>query len=110
MPNYYPINNPGEARRRSHEIIIQHPTDGNPQVHFREQDQILLANGDSVYIEKGGFGVDVNQVALERVYPIIDPDTGEQLGEIDGKTLFAAFVSFYLATANDRDAQLQPQD
>lgn len=100
---YLPPSTEYPRRRRASTIVVDYPADAPTFITWREQDQCLLADGSFTFDPKGCFVSEITEDMLAADIPLLDLDTGEVKGVMNGAELFAAFASFYVYCAVKRD-------
>lgn len=101
--NYLPTAAPGTSRRRTNLAELHNPAEGTPHIRWREEDQITLADGTQRTVPVGTLETYVTQESLAEAFPLVNPDTGEQIGTMPGEYLLLAIQSYYIHKAKQRD-------
>lgn len=103
--NYLPITEPGTVRQRVMRVEMNNKFDSVPYIVWLEEEQILLADGSYKYAPAGFMSTQANAESLAESFPIINPDTGQALGQMTGQELLVAIQSYYIFKATQRDAE-----
>ncbi|MBB6578949.1 hypothetical protein HNP33_003054 [Comamonas odontotermitis] len=103
--NYLPITEPGTVRKRANRVEMNNQYGGSPSIVWIEEDQILLADGTYKYANAGMLLNVIDEEALSETFPMIDPDTGQEIRMMTGQELMLAVQSYYVFRARKRDAE-----
>lgn len=92
--------------RRAHQVLIENPLPGagTPIIRFMEQDVVQVGErqiATPLPGMPGGIGVAFDP---QREFPLLNPQTGEQVGTMTHAQLYAALYSVYMQAAQERDA------
>lgn len=107
MPDYLESNIVGKSWRRCHRAVCENPLGGKPAVNYAQQDVVQLDGGDHVTRDAPLLVATLEPGTQGKTFPLLDPGTGEQVGEMTEGTLFAALHSHFLYVARARDAELE---
>jgi len=104
MANYQESAVSGTQWRRASRIVIDNPQQGNPTILIVEDTATQL--GDSVINQpSGNLSATVEQGAT---FPLVNPATGEVIGESSHDEVYALIYSLYMHLATQRDALIAP--
>lgn len=105
MAKYKENTASGETWVRSNHITIENPLGGVPQIHFREERAIALGPEEVVTKAVGSVAESMTADNLSESFPLINPETGEEIPEEFGtyQQLQVLLHSLYIHMAKKRD-------
>lgn len=107
MTDYKEATVAGKTWRRCHRVLCENPLGGQPAVNYAMQDVMQLGDGEHITRDAGLFIATLEPGTQGKTYPLLDPATGETVGEMTEGQLFAALHSHFLYVARARDAELE---
>ncbi len=105
MADYKETTIAGKTWRRCHRVLCDNPLGGQPAINYAMQDVAQLGEGQHITRDAGLLIATLEPGTQGQTYPLLDPATGAQVGEMTEGQLFAALHSHFLFTARARDAQ-----
>lgn len=104
MPDYKQTTISGTSWQRAWRVECENPLDGQRQITFHEE-QVLNAAGQTVRTPAGSVSVRFDLQNALATFPLLDPDTGAQLGTATYAQVYRMLHSLYTHAATQRDAQ-----
>lgn len=101
MPNYKETTISGSSYIRAHRVIINNPYQGIPTISFQEE-EVLNVNGQVIQQQKESVNESLTDPSAS--FPLVDPTTGDSLGEATYGQIYVLLHSLYLHLAAKRDA------
>lgn len=86
--------------RRSHRLTISNPYNQAPKIVFDEEDRTAIPDGRSMVTNNTSIEADFDP---DKTFKIINPMTGEEIGESNYQNLYVLLFSLYISLANERD-------
>ena len=104
MANYQETEVTGTVYVRSNQIIVANPLEGVRAISYMEEQVINLSDGEQIVRSAGGFQEPFTPENAGTVFPLVNPQTGEPLGQDMTYTgLYVALYSLYMFLAKRRD-------
>lgn len=104
MPDYKQTTISGTSWQRAWRVECENPLQGQRQITFHEE-QVLNAGNQQVLTPVGSLRVQLTADNALTSFPLLDPDTGAQLGTATYAQVYRMLHSLYIHTATQRDAQ-----
>ena len=104
MPDYKQTTINGTSWQRAWRVECENPLDGQRQITFHEE-QVLNATGQAIRTPAGSVSVHLTADNALTSFPLLDPDTGAQLGTATYAQVYHMLHSLYMHSATQRDAQ-----
>lgn len=102
MPDYKQTSISGTSWQRAWRVECENPLDGQRQITFHEE-QVLNAAGQAIRTPVGSLRVHLTADNALTSFPLLDPDTGAQLGTATYAQVYRMLHSLYMHTAQLRD-------
>jgi hypothetical protein len=103
MANYKETTGTATAWRRSHQVLIKNPLNGQKQIQFFEED--VFSVGDRIINTSAGL-ISQNYDSSSNIV-LRDPQTGEPTGNtIPQALVYQALYSLYIDAAQKRDIEV----
>ena len=107
MSNYQETEVTGTAYVRANQIIVANPLEGVKAISYMEEQVINLSDGEQIFRSAGGFQEPFTAENVGTEFPLLNPQTGEQLGPtMTFQGLYVALYSLYFFLAQRRDQAL----
>lgn len=104
MPDYKQTSISGTSWQRAWRVECENPLQGQRQITFHEE-QVLNAAGQAIRTPAGSVSVQFDLQNALTTFPLLDPDTGAQLGTATYAQVYRMLHSLYIHAATQRDAQ-----
>ncbi len=104
MPDYKQTTINGTSWQRAWRVECENPLQGQRQITFHEE-QVLNAAGQAILSPAGSVSVQFDLQNALTTFPLLDPDTGAQLGTATYAQVYRMLHSLYMHSATQRDAQ-----
>lgn len=92
----------GARRMRAYQAIAQNPASGARAIEFREEWLTVLSDGRQINEPAGMLRKTFD--APDTTFDLLDPATGQAVGQMTYQEVYAALHSLYLHLAVERDA------
>lgn len=103
MPDYKQTAVTGTSWQRAWRVECENPLNGKREVIFHEE-QVLNAAGQQIRTPVGSLRVPLTADNALTSFPLLDPDTGAQLGTATYAQVYRMLHSLYMHSAAERDA------
>lgn len=105
MPDYKQTTISGTSWQRSWRVECENPLQGQGQrqITFHEE-QVLNAAGQAIRTQAGSVSVQFDLQNALTAFPLLDPDSGAQLGTATYAQVYRMLHSLYIHAAQARDA------
>lgn len=104
MPDYKQTAVTGTSWQRAWRVECENPLSGKREVIFHEE-QVLNAADQQIRTPVGSLRVPLTADNALTSFPLLDPDTGAQLGTATYAQVYRMLHSLYMHSATQRDAQ-----
>lgn len=104
MPDYKQTTINGTSWQRAWRVECENPLQGQRQITFHEE-QVLNAAGQAIRTPAGSVSVQFDLQNALTTFPLLDPDSGAQLGTATYAQVYRMLHSLYMHSATQRDAQ-----
>lgn len=104
MPDYKQTTISGTSWQRAWRAECENPLDGQRSITFHEE-QVLNAGGQTIRTPAGSVSVPFDLQNALTPFPLLDPDTGQQIGTATYAQVYRLLHSLYIHAATQRDAQ-----
>lgn len=103
MPDYKQTTINGTSWQRAWRVECENPLQGQRQITFHEE-QVLNAGNQQIRTPVGSLRVQLTADNALTSFPLLDPDTGAQLGTATYAQVYRMLHSLYMHSAAERDA------
>lgn len=103
MPDYKQTSISGTSWQRAWRVECENPLQGQRQITFHEE-QVLNAAGQQIRTPVGSVSVQFDLQNALTTFPLLDPDTGAQIGTATYLQVYRMLHSLYMHSAAERDA------
>lgn len=104
MPDYKQTTINGTTWQRAWRVECENPLQGQRKITFHEE-QVLNAGNQQIRTPAGSVSVQFDLLNALTTFPLLDPDTGAQVGTATYAQVYRMLHSLYIHTAAQRDAQ-----
>lgn len=108
MSNYQQTSVTGESWVRAHSVTISNPVIGTKMIAFQEEKALVAGEGDVLTRQLGGIAETLTAENINTEFPLLNPETGEQVGTATYAQVYAMLHSTYIYLAKRRDDALLP--
>lgn len=105
MRNYLPLTEPGTVRVRVRSASLDNQFGANPMIVWKREKQIFLADGSYEYVPMLPIATEVTPEMLASQIDLLNVDTGEALGQMQGAAIVLALQSLFVSE-DHRQAQV----
>lgn len=103
MPDYKQTTINGTSWKRAWRVECENPLQGQRKITFHEE-QVLNAGEQQIRTPTGNMSVRFDTENALTTFPLLDPDTGAQLGTATYAQVYRILHSLYMHSAAERDA------
>lgn len=103
MPDYKQTTINGTSWQRAWRVECENPLQGQRKITFHEE-QVLNAGNQQIRTPVGSVSVQFDLQNALTTFPLLDPDTGAQLGTATYAQVYRMLHSLYMHSAAERDA------
>ena len=109
MPNYRETTTSGTSYTRAHTVVINNDLNFK-NIEFQEERVFVMEDGETLNKRLGHLDCDFTPETAATVFPVIDPETGEDTGATASYgEVYALLFSVYMHMAAERDAYVAEQ-
>ena len=103
MSDYQQTTVTGDSWVRARSVTINNPVIGTKMIAFQEEKALVAGEGDVLTRQLGGISETLTAENINTEFPVLNPETGEQVGTATYAQVYAMLHSTYIFLAKRRD-------